>query len=271
MINPRILRVGVEVDGVMRYYEGLAIVASGTKTANAAENECEVKITNLSKQTRDYILTETSPFNQSKKPKRLILEAGRESTGLSVVFIGDITSATIGQPPDIEIHLKASTKSTEKGNIIARSAGGDTNLSAIAKDVAKDLGLTLQFEATDKKISNYSHTGANTKQVVALGKAGGVNAYIDDDKLVVKNNNAALKGASQTLNLESGMIGTPEITEHGIKVKYLYNNNSAIGGALIIESKLNPAASGSYSIFKLNFDISNRDTQFYLTAEAKRL
>jgi hypothetical protein len=80
-----------------------------------------------------------------------------------------------------------------------------------------------------------------------------------------------MSGKSQTLNLETGMIGMPEISEHGVKVKYLYNNDSAIGGALIIQSKINPAANGTYAIYKLNFDISNRDTPFYLTAEAKRL
>ena len=71
-IDPRIVRVGVEVDGVVRYYEDLAITASGTKYANANENECEVKITNLSKETRDYILTETSPFIKSAQPKKII-------------------------------------------------------------------------------------------------------------------------------------------------------------------------------------------------------
>lgn len=269
-LDPRIVRVGVEVDGVVRYYEDLAITASGTKYANANENECEVKITNLSKETRDYILTETSPFIKSAQPKKIILEAGRKSTGYSVVFVGDIISAVPSQPPNIELSIKAATKSTSKGDIVVRSKTEKTALSKIAKDVARDLGLNLIFEAKDKQIANYSFAGANLRQVDELSKAGNVNAYVDDDKIVVKDLNIPLNGKSQVLNLENGMIGIPEIDEHGIKVKYLYNNHSTIGGLLEVQSKLNPAANGVYVIYKLSFDIESRGNNFYLFAECNR-
>lgn len=270
-LDPRIIRVGIEVRGTIKWYSDLQIQASGTKYANATENECDVKITNLSKDVRDYILTETSPFIKSKDPKRLIIEAGRKSTGTSVVFIGDIISAVPSQPPNIELSIKAATGATSKGDIVARSKAGSTPLSKIAGDVAKDLNLKLNFQAKDKNIANYSFAGGNLKQVDELGRAGGVNAYVDDDQLIVKDYDVALNGKSRTLNLETGMIGIPEITEHGIKVKYLFDNESAIGGALIVQSKINPAANGTYAIYKLNFDIANRDTQFYWIAEAKRL
>lgn len=269
-IDPRLLRIGIEVSGQIRYYEDLNIEASGTKFANANENECEVKISNLSKTVRDYILSETSPFLKSKTPKRLIVEAGRLSTGYSTIFIGDIISAVPSQPPDIELTIKAQTGSTSKGDIVAKSFGEKTNLSQLAKEVAKDLGLVLVFNARDKKVSNYSFTGGKLKQVEELGRMGGVNAFIDDDKLVVKDVEAPLNGKTQLLDKTSGMIGLPEITEHGIKVKYLYNNESAIGGALEIRSEINPAANGSYIIYKLSFDLASRNNQFYLTAEAKR-
>jgi hypothetical protein len=270
-IDPRLLRVGVEVSGVMRYYTDLNIEASGTKFANANENECEVKISNLSKKVRDYILTETSPFIKSKTPKRIIIEAGRQSTGYSVVFVGDIISATPSQPPDIELSIKAQTGSTSKGDVVSKSSGEKTNLSFLAKEIAKDLGLILVFEAKDKKVSNFQFTGGKLKQVEELGRMGGVNAFIDDDKLIVQNSDVALNGKAQVLNKSTGMVGIPEITEHGIKVKYLYNNQSAIGGALIVESQINPAANGTYIIYKLSFDLANRQNSFYLTAEAKRV
>lgn len=269
-IDPRIVRIGIEVKGKIRYYEELAITASGTKYANANENECEIKITNLSKEVRDYILTETSPFLKSETPKRIILEAGRKSTGYNIVFVGDIISAVPSQPPDIEINIKAATKSTSKGDIVVRSKTEKTALSKIAKDVARDLQLQLVFEAKDKQIANYSFTGGNLRQVDELAKAGNVNAYVDDDKLIVKEANVAATGKMQVLDLETGMIGIPEIDEHGIKVKYLYNNHSAIGGSLQITSQMNTAANGVYVIYKLSFDIESRGNNFYLFAEARR-
>jgi len=69
-IDKRIVRVGIETNGAIKYYEGLNITANGTKYGNANQNECEVKISNLDKATRDFILTETSPFNLNRTPKK---------------------------------------------------------------------------------------------------------------------------------------------------------------------------------------------------------
>lgn len=269
-LDPRIVRVGVEINGQLKTYDDLAISASGSKFANALQNEAEIRVSNLSKADREYLLTETSPFNQNRTPKRIVLDAGRRSIGASRVFVGDIFSCLPSQPPDIVLTFKSSTGQFQKGNILSRSQAGTASLSTIAKQVAGDLGLTLRFEATDKNIANYAFAGGALKQVDRLGEAGGVNAYVDDNMLIVKNYHVALSGEARVLSEASGMIGIPEITEQGVKVKYLFDTKTRLGGALTIDSKLNPAASGTYVIFKLNFELTNRDTPFYWIAEAKR-
>jgi hypothetical protein len=40
---------------------------------------------------------------------------------------------------------------------------------------------------------------------------------------------------------------------------------------LEVRSKINPAANGTYTVYKLGFDLANRDTAFYLIAEASRV
>ena len=269
-LDPRLLRIGIEVSGQLKLYEGLAVTASGTKYANANQNECEVKITNLDKATRDYLLTETSPFNKNKKRKVLTVEAGRVSTGYSLVFSGDITNAVGAQPPDISLTLKAATGDYAKGQIIASSQPGVAPLQNIASRVAQDLGLSLTFEAKPKQISNYTFTGSAIKQVDQLGATGRVNAFVDDKTLVVKDFNAPLSSRIRDLDLDTGMIGIPEFTEQGIKVKMLFDNQTTLGGGLRIKSKLNPAADGLYTVFKLQFELASRDTPFYYIAECTR-
>jgi hypothetical protein len=269
-IDPRIVRVSIEVDGAFKVYEGLDIVARGEKFANPKQNTCEVTISNLSRDVRNYLLTETSPFNKNKTPKRLIVEAGRVSTGTSRLFYGEITSASPSQPPDIALNLKAQTGSFSKGQIVARSGGAQQSLKALAKMVAADLGVSLDFQATDKQIANYAFSGAKLRQVDELAKAGGVDAYVDDQTLVVKNRGVSLAGRVRVLSLDSGMIGVPEVTEKGIKVQYLLDATSVLGGALQVKSKLNPSVDGNYTIFKLGFEVASRQLPFYYTAEASR-
>lgn len=270
-LDPRLLRIGIEINGQLKLYEGLAISASGVKFANANQNECEVKITNLDEATRNYLLTETSPFNKNKRRKLLTVEAGRVSTGYSLVFAGDITNAVGGQPPDITVTIKAATGDYAKGVIIASSQPGTAPLENIARRVAQDLGVSLRFEATPKQIANYTFTGGAAKQVDHLGKMGRVNAYVDDSALVVKDFNAPLLNRTREVNLDSGMIGVPEFTEQGVKVKMLFDNRTVLGGGVNIRSKLNPAADGLYTIYKLSFELANRDTPFYYIAECARV
>lgn len=269
-LDPRLLRIGIEIDGQLKLYEGLAMTASGTKYANANQNECEVKITNLDQATRDYLLTETSPFNKNKRRKILTVEAGRKSTGYSLVFSGDITNAVGAQPPDITLTLKAATGDHAKGDIIATSQPGVTPLRNIAARVAQDLGASLTFEAKPKQISNYSFTGSKAKQIEQLGAMGRVNAFLDDNNLVVKDFNAPLEKRTRELSLDTGMIGIPEFTEQGIKVKMLFDNQTVLGGGIRVTSKLNPAANGLYTVFKLGFELASRDTPFYYIAECTR-
>lgn len=270
-LDPRILRIGIEVDADTKWYDGLWATASGTKFANPLEDECEVRIANLDRDTRAHILTEANPLNANRTPKRLVVDAGRESTGTARLFIGDITSVSVSQPPDITLTIKAKTGQTQKGVVVARSAPAMSNLSGLAGQVAQDLGASLDFQADDKQIGNYSHSGPALAQVGKLSEAGDVDVYLDGNTLVVKGANVPLTGRLRILDMDSGMIGIPEITEQGVKVQYLLDTQTTLGGALRIASKLNPATNGDYCIYKLGFEVASRDTPWYWIAEAKRL
>jgi len=270
-LDPRIVTIGIEVNGSLHTYEGLAITAVGTKYGNGNQSDCEIRISNLNRETRDYILTETSPFNLNRTPKRVIVSAGRVSYGTSVIYTGDIISANVTQPPDITIVLKCLTLNFMSGNVLARSQPYSVRLSQLAQQVATDLNIGLEFQATDKTISNYNFTGAALRQIDKLAKTGGVDVFIDNNMLIVKDMQVPLVNQLRVLNKNNGMIGLPEITELGIKVKFFLDNHTVVGGALRIESALNPAINGDYVIYKLGFEIASRDTPFYWVAEAARL
>lgn len=270
-IDPRIVRVSLEINGQLKVFEGLNVEASGCKYANPLQNDASVKIANLTKSDRDYLLTECSPFNKNHTPKILILEAGRVSTGVSKIFQGNIIACVPTQPPDIILEFKCQTGAFVKGKIVSAQQSAAAALSEIAKGVAGSAGLTLNFQATDKTIANYSFTGGALKQIENLQDSGGVNAYADDDELVVKDYNVALAGVVRVLSADSGMIGIPEVTEQGIKVKYLLDNQTKLGGGLEIVSVVYPSLNGTYVIFKLGWHVTSRDDPFYWIPEAVRV
>jgi hypothetical protein len=301
-LDDRLVRVSIEIRGKLKVYDGLAMTAKGTKYANALQNTCEVAIANLDSDTRNYLLTECSPFNKDNKPKKMIVEVGRKSYGFFTLFEGSFAYCTLGQSctakpddsekkgneqkeggdsgdvsvsggdagQDIWVSFNALTLDDKKGKLVSKTGLPMQSLSELAKGVAADLGVALDFSATDKNISNYSFSGASLKQVDKLGDAGAVSVFVDDGKLIVKDINLPLPRVKRVLNLDSGMIGKPEFTEQGCKVKFLIDPTTKLGGALEVISKTIPAANGTYIIYKLSFDVASRDTPFYYLAEAKR-
>lgn len=271
-VDPRRIRIGIEVSGRINWYEGegMYIRVTGTKYANALKNDATAVIKGLSEPVRDFILTETSPFNSNKSPKRLLVEVGRVSTGLFRIFTGDITSADPSSPPDVDINIKAKTQSTQDGNVIAVQGSERASLSSISQRVADELGVGLEFQATDKLIANFSFTGAALKMVNLLQDAGGVRAFVDDETLIVKDREKAVLGRLKVLNMNSGLVGIPKGTEKGVDVTFLIDSESLLGGMLQLESKFNKALNGNYIIDQLKFDVSTHDDPFFYTATCTR-
>ncbi len=270
-LDPRIIKVTVEVNGQLRTYSSpMNIVATGTKYGNALQNDATISIDNLEKSVQDYLLTETSPYNLNRTPKTITLEAGRESYGTAVIYRGNVVSIIVSQPPDITVTMKCLTGNFAKGNIVNNSLLGYNTYQDIAQKVAGDLSVNLNFQATNKNINNYNFTGSSLKQVELLGQMGNYNAFIDNDVLVVKDAFIPLTGTTRILNQSTGMIGIPEFTEQGLRVKFLLDNITTLGSGLEIQSDIYPAANGQYVIYKLGFQIATRDTPFYYIAEAAR-
>lgn len=271
-IDPRIIKVSFEVKGKIKTYSSpFFITVNGTKYANALQNEADIVIANLDKQTQDYLLTETTPYNFNNTSKTVTVYAGRQSYGTSVVYTGNIVTSNLSQPPDIGITLKCLTGNFLKTNVLGVNQAGQATLQQISKAIAQNLNAILNFQANDKNIGNYSFSGSSTNQVQLLNSFGGINAYLDDGVLVVKNSNQPIGKYIKIVNSSTGMIGIPQFTEQGLQVKFLFDNKVVLGSLMRVTSAEYPAVNGDYIIYKLGFQLSTRDVPFYYIAEGQRI
>lgn len=269
--QPRV-RIGIEIDGQFRYYEGLSVSASGQKTSDHTKNDCKVTISTLSQSTIDYIVTQTSPLNTNRTSRKLAVDIGTERTGLVRIFYGDITEAQPGLPPDHILSLSAQTTAGADLQIVSNAGGATTPLSTIAQQVATDLGVILRFEATDKLVGSWSYMGPAGRQVMHLGDVGGVDAFVDDEELIVKDRDVGLSNRVKILNADSGMVGIPKLTEKGVTVSCLIDTSVRIGGTIRIQSEINKAANGDWVIRLLKYDaaLNPGSSKFFYTIEAVR-
>lgn len=271
--DDRLVSLTVQIENqTFTFDQEYYILASGTKYTDGNLGECAIRIDNISKQTRDFLVTKTSPWVTPRIYANIALAVGRKSTGTFVLFAGQASAANPTQPPNIGLTFTSLTMSALLGNIGTLNAGQTATLRSISQQIANSLpnpttgamGIPLDFQATSNpNINNYSFSGPLIRQVEKLNEIAGVNAFIDNNVLIVKDNNAARTGTPHIISSQTGMIGVPEVNELGVKAQQLISNEIRVGDACTVQSAINAAANGTFIIYKLGFDIASRDTPFY--------
>lgn len=271
--DPRLIQVELQfpTGGSYTFDEGFSIRARGTRYTNAAQSACELTIFNLTRELRNTIVTQSSPLGTRTNLPNVNLRIGRQSYGTFLLYTGQVIATNVTQPPDVGITLRALTNNALQGAIAATQQPANTKLSAIAKGVASSLGATLDNQATDKQVGNFSYTGTPLDGVNKLNECGGVQAFCDNDTLVVLDAGAARRGEPRILNLATGMVGIPQVTEQGVCVKMMADNSIQLGGSVTIDSIENPAANGTWKVIKIDYEIASRENPFWYTLSLSRL
>ncbi|QIQ61325.1 hypothetical protein V039C_0047 [Vibrio phage V039C] len=272
-VDSRLIRLGITIEGKRTWYENYAIHAKGTKVSAALSSQCDITITGLKSETQNYILQNCRPgFINSGKRVRVELEVGRESYGVSPYYSGDVFRAFPVPKPDIGINLKCLIGYVNKRKIVSRGGLGEfTSLRQIATWVAEDNGYKLSFQITDRNVRSYSFTGSAQASIENLEALANAEVFVDNDTLYVKPQGELAKGriVYQVNNRYRNLIQA-QATEYGVIVKMLFHPDVTIGSVIDLESELNPSINGQYTVFRANFDIKKRGTEFYLTAECLR-
>lgn len=261
--DARIINLGIELEQGITTFNDLFISAKGSLFGNGSLSECEVIIYNLTREQQNYLITQTSPFNNNRTAKLLTLDVGRQSYGTFRLYQGNVIAAGLSQPPDIGIVLRGLTGAFLLGNTVGVNQPALSKLSSVAQSVAQSTGTTLNFQATDKNINNYSYSGGLFGQIDDLAECGDYDVFCDNDTLVVKDKGKPLPGASIAINSGTGMVGIPEVNEFGINVKVMINPAIKLGGSITVNSALNPAANGTFTVYKIDFEVANRETPFW--------
>lgn len=262
--DDRIVRVGIQIGNEQFFYDGLDIYASGEKFASSLKNQCQVRINNLNKSERDYILKSASPIQRADiKPIFLTLDVGRLSYGTFRLYEGDVFQGGVTQPPDIGITLYSVTNNFAQAVLSDVSFDGKVDLRIIAQKVAELNGLVLDYQAGERFIRNYSFTGSPDRQIEKLNLMGGVISFVDNKTLVVLSNEVPRGNVTRLINAQTGMIGVPQANPAGVTVQVMLDNTIQVGQKVTIKSDINPGADGNYYVKTMNFELANRQDPFF--------
>lgn len=249
-----------------------------------------VSIANLAKEDVEYLTTYVSPYVDQSKRKRINIYAGYESTGVGMIFSGDIYTALPDGLPDTWLNIEAKTNYYNHQNITTCSFS-NTSTKEIALNISNQMGLQLSWESKSQKlIDSFNHSGAKSKLINYLNRLDNFTAFIDNGLLKIidknseppeeqtknvdnnKNNSLSNKkqaGYIKYINADSGLIGIPQPDEYGVRIKTLLDPTVNLGEWFKLESKRLPIINGLYQVYELTFDGATREPQFYLDIYGK--
>lgn len=269
-IDPRLVRLGIEINKQITWYDGYQIHAKGVKVSSIMSAECDITITGIKEESRNYILKAASPGSiNSGNRVRVYLEVGRESYGTASYYSGDVFRARPTSKPDLGVNLSCLVGYSNKRKIVSRGGLGlYTPLRQICTWVAEDNGYKLSYQIPDRNIRSYSFTGSAQKSLEELEELANAEVFVDSDTMYVKRKGDLAKGKIiyGVSNKFKNLIQA-DATEYGVIVKMLFHPDVTVGSVINLESELNPSINGQYSVFRVNFDIKKRGTEFYLTLE----
>ena len=246
------------------------MLATGARFINGNCGECSIRIDNISKQTRDYLATNTTTWRKGHQVAEISLEVGRVSYGTFQLFQGNAIVCTPTQPPDIGLIIKSLANSAAQGFTGSLVTSAQTSFSGVCQQVAQQNNLTLSFQANNNpQIGNYHFNGSIPKQIDKLNSLGLGYLYIDGNTLIVTDINTARKLPNVQININTGMIGIPEVTAVGCRVKVLISNDIRVGTPVTITSTSNSAANGNYYVYKIMFEVASREVPFYWILELR--
>lgn len=254
------------------YDQSYYIIASGARYNNGNFGECAIRIDNIAKEARDFIISKTTPWAKKRSNAQVVLSVGRKSYGMFELFRGDMIGANVTQPPDIGLIFKSAVSAAMMGYTNAFSAPPTSTLKFICQQVvnnwnsatpAQQIVLDFQSEQGSKTIGNFSFSGPVPNQIRKLEDLAAITAHVENGKLVVMDVGKPRNVPSVLISSETGMIGVPEITDIGVRVRCLLINNIVLGTPIKLVSTQNKQANGDFYVFKLQFEIASRDTPFY--------
>lgn len=194
----------------------------------------------------------------------LAIYAGNEEEGTSLVFQGEIDSASadFNAAPDVNFSIEAKAgmygMTTAKGPTAVK---GNQSCASFCEMQAKEMGYTFKNDGVTAHLSNAIFNGSPVQQARAAARQVGAELLLDDGVMkLMPSGGSGDTGNAVLLNKDSGLLGYPVITSDGIDITTLYNPKFELGGYVKVESIV-PGAKGFWRIAKLTHELTAFDPQ----------
>lgn len=213
----------------------LRIVFQTHQLDEQSPNHCQIRVYNLSDDTVKEI---------QKEYTSVVLQAGYKNGTIGTIFVGTIKQFRTGRERNVDSFIDLLIADGDVGynfGVIAATLTSGQTLADAVSAAAKAMGLPVATLPTDL-------TGTSLirgKVLLGMGRdvlrdaARSVDASwsIQNGAIQMIPLDGYLPGDAVAINSETGMVGVPELTDQGVKIKSLLNPRLRVGGLVKIDNR----------------------------------
>lgn len=263
--------------------EGLRVKFKCEKTLSGEPNKAEIEIYNIAEDTRNMLLNQKTRVRLAIgylgfQPKGFLGTGLGGSSNVETVFIGNIKKFNSNKTPTRWEGVDIITKiELADGGNAYRNARLDkgyppgATLKMAIDDVSKALGLPKSaFSAIpDVQIAHgISLSGLAKDHLDTLTKPYGFEWSIQDETLQITQVKNTSGDATIVLTPQSGLVGSPNVTDKGVEIKSLVQPQLRPGRRILVKSKI---MTGIFKINKVTHEGDSHEGDFLSKCECKKL
>lgn len=191
----------------------------------------------------------------------LLIAAGDDLVGMSTVFQGQVTLATVdmNSAPDSPLHITAHGGLLPAVALAAPSSyPGTADAAVIMRNLAAASNLTFENNGVSVMLATPYFSGSPRQQMEECATAANINWIIENNILAIWPKGSSRGGAIPLIAPTTGMIGYPVNAglSGSAKVRTLFNPQLRYGLTCSLQSSL-PFANGKFVIYELAHDLES--------------
>lgn len=182
--------------------------------------------------------------------------AGDDESGLSLAFMGNIITSVpnYNAAPDVTLEVEAMAGYYAKLLAVPPyTFKGSIPVASILQEICQQAGFTFVNEGETKSALNPYLKGSPLQKIITLANNYNLNIIVNGETVTLKPS----QGGNQVvavINKDTGLIGYPDFTANGVRVKAEYLPAISNGNLIKVES-LVPKATGLWSVISVNHSL----------------
>lgn len=240
---------------------GLRCSANITKAGGVSMSNLDLRVWGMSLDQMNKLTVLNKLAYPQQRFNTVVVSAGDEDSGLSVVFQGTIQEAWADgrDAPDMMFHVAAFSGLFESIKAVPpTSFKGTVDVATVVAGIAQQMGLSLENSGVTGKIADPYLPGALGSQLRSIARAAHISYHIDttDQTLAIWPQGKSRDGELVEVSAASGMVGYPAFTQNGVQLVTLYNPSLVFGRSIVVKSQLT-AANGTWVIASVSHNLDS--------------